>query len=710
MTTFVLASILGIFSFDDHISVNAQELNFAQVNLDKKVYTWTDKIHITITAPSYDLDSNKTDEIGNSDEHPVKIGTRGFDLDNYKLVETGPNTGIFAGEIRLTGFSHDVDGNHRTGVDGNDITQTIPSGIGPTDGLLPSDDDDEVTVSFEYAQDKMAVDSAIIMWNIGQVKWLEDSYPATGTGVVRVIDPDMNLDPEEFDNFDVDVWSDSDVAGVDLTVTETNEATGIFEGTIFFTTSDESSGHRLRVAEGETVNVEYEDHTLPDPYTTADELDIINTSRIQGNYNPDNADDRITLDKTMYTWTDKVYVTIDSLEHNLDRNKVDEIGNTDQYPIKISTRGFDLDNYKLVETGPDTGMFAGAITLGGFRHDADGNAATGVDGNDVVDISPSGNGPRDGLLPSDNKDGVTVSFEHAEDETAIRSASIIWNEGKVQWLEDSYPATGTGVVRVIDPDMNLDPERVDDFQIDVWSDSDAGGIDLIVTETNNATGIFEGTVFFSTEEESSGHTLRVYGEDAVTAEYEDNTLPDPYTTADELDITGTSVIQKIPPSSPYKQLRSGVMIDEITCKDYLEKIFRPTGFVACVDSSSVKKLMQKGWSLKSIPVDFTGEWKNSDSRTNDIANIAVTQDDSRVTAHVWNSCDPHTFCDWGESTGTVNSNNVTFTWKIDSVTHDITITKIGNNLQMERESESSDPRWTQNKQMDFIPGTLILNK
>ncbi len=419
---------------------------------------------------------------------------------------------------------------------------------------------------------------------------------------------------------------------------------------------------------------------------------------------------QINLDKKVYTWTDKVYITITASSYNLDSNKIDEIGSSDEHPVKVATRGFDLDNYKFIETGPDTGIFTGTVILGGFRHDADGNTTTGLDGNDVVDVSPNGNGPNDGLLPSDNKDGITVSFEHAEDETAIRSASIIWNIGQVQWFEDSYPAAGTGVVRVIDPDMNLDPQEFDDFQIDVWSDSDAGGIDLTVTETNEATGIFEGTLFFSTEEESSGHTLRVYGEDTVTAEYEDNTLPDPYSTADELDITATSVIQKIPPSSPYKQLRSGVIIDDIACKYTLEKIFRPSGFVACVDSSSVKKLLQKEWSLESILVDFTGEWKNSDSKTNDIVNIAVTQDDSKVTAHVWNSCDPNAFCDWGESTGTVNGNNVTFTWKIDSVTHDIIITKIGNNLQMERVSDNSDPRWTQNKQMYFIPGTLIPNK
>jgi hypothetical protein len=56
--------------------------------------------------------------------------------------------------------------------------------------------------------------------------------------------------------------------------------TGIFEGIVFFTTTNDSSGHRLRVAEGDTVTAEYEDNTLPEPYTTADELDITATSLI----------------------------------------------------------------------------------------------------------------------------------------------------------------------------------------------------------------------------------------------------------------------------------------------------------------------------------------------------------------------------------------------------------------------------------------------
>ncbi|BDQ30147.1 beta strand repeat-containing protein [Nitrosopumilus zosterae] len=262
---------------DEDVNLTIFTSNFgATIELDQKVYTWTDKVYITIVAPDHNFDSNLVDEIGDTDSDPIRVATRGFDIDNYKLVETGTDTGIFTGEVILTGFTHDADG-----VDGSDTNpRTSADGTGPTDGFLQTDDDDGLTVSFEFSEDETVVGSALIRWNIGEVQWLEASYPASGTGVVRVIDPDMNLDPESVDNFNVDVWSDSDAGGIDLTVTETNEATGIFEGTVFFTTTDESSGHRLRVAEGDTVTAEYEDNTLPDPYTTADELDITATSLI----------------------------------------------------------------------------------------------------------------------------------------------------------------------------------------------------------------------------------------------------------------------------------------------------------------------------------------------------------------------------------------------------------------------------------------------
>jgi hypothetical protein len=263
---------------DEDINLTVFTSNFgATIELDQKVYTWTDKVYITVVAPDHNFDSNLIDEIGDTTSDPIKVATRGHDINRYKLVETGTDTGIFTGEVILAGFTFDADG------DGDNDAPThadSADGTGPTDGFLGADDDDGLTVSFEFSEDETVVGSALIRWNIGEVAWLEASYPASGNGVVRIIDPDANLNPEAVDNFNVDVWSDSDAGGIDLTVTETNEATGIFEGTVFFTTTDESSGHRVRVAEGDTVTAEYRDETLPDPYTTADELDITGTAFI----------------------------------------------------------------------------------------------------------------------------------------------------------------------------------------------------------------------------------------------------------------------------------------------------------------------------------------------------------------------------------------------------------------------------------------------
>jgi hypothetical protein len=159
----------------------------------------------------------------------------------------------------------------------------------------------------------------------------------------------------------------------------------------------------------------------------------------------------------------------------------------------------------------------------------------------------SNGGPTNGFLESKNDDGITVSFQYAERETTLASALIRWTVGSVEWVQGEVTANGNGVIRVIDPDMNLNPETVDTFSIDVWSDSDLGGIDLRVTETGSATGVFEGYVAFSTKDQSSGNRLRVSDGDFVTAKYEDNTLPKPYTTADELKISSSSAVGPVVP-------------------------------------------------------------------------------------------------------------------------------------------------------------------
>ena len=264
---------------DEDIRLTVFTSNFgATIDLDQKVYSWTDKVYITIVAPDHNFDNNLIDEIGESDEDPLRVATKGYDLDNYRLVETGFDTGIFTGEVILTGFAHDPTGGDDDGIK----IQPRTEDNGPTDGYLQTPSDGGILVLYEFSEDETVSASSAISWNIGDVQWLKANYPDSGTGVLQVTDPDMNLNPEATDNFDVSVASDTDASGITLTVTETGEATGMFKGTVFFTTAGEgSSGHMLRVLEGDTVTVDYSDSTLPLPYTINESISITSTTIIR---------------------------------------------------------------------------------------------------------------------------------------------------------------------------------------------------------------------------------------------------------------------------------------------------------------------------------------------------------------------------------------------------------------------------------------------
>src|SRR3972149_1286538 len=103
---------------------------YAPIFTDKEVYTWTDKIGITIVAPSWDANKYGIDSIGTQEGHLIKISSSDITLEPYKLTETETSSGIFTGEVILTGFLHDVDG------DGRPDTNPMTSGSGPTNGFL----------------------------------------------------------------------------------------------------------------------------------------------------------------------------------------------------------------------------------------------------------------------------------------------------------------------------------------------------------------------------------------------------------------------------------------------------------------------------------------------------------------------------------------------------------------------------------------------
>ena len=102
--------------------------------------------------------------------------------------------------------------------------------------------------SFENHRDDSLCDKWLAPIDDGvKIKWDKSNYLSNDTSIVKVIDEDMNLDDKKLDSFDIHVWSDTDHKGIELSITETENTSGIFEARVFFTTEEESKGTRLLV-------------------------------------------------------------------------------------------------------------------------------------------------------------------------------------------------------------------------------------------------------------------------------------------------------------------------------------------------------------------------------------------------------------------------------------------------------------------------------
>ena len=253
---------------------------YSPIFTDKPKYTWTDKVKITILAPSWNTDRHLIDSIGGSNDHPIKISTREHSLEPYRFTETDSNSGIFTAEVILTGFTHDANG------DGNFDTTPRTAGSGPTSGFLESDRDSAVTISFEFAQGVVLTESVPVGWNLGTIQLSEDVFFSDDSVIVRVVDPDMNLNPESLDHVQIQIFSDSDVAGIEIEGIETSESSGMFVGTVSLSSILPSSGNRLYSLPGDKIFAEYDDHTLPKPYSTSENLKIETFASVESSVPP----------------------------------------------------------------------------------------------------------------------------------------------------------------------------------------------------------------------------------------------------------------------------------------------------------------------------------------------------------------------------------------------------------------------------------------
>lgn len=239
----------------------------AAVDLDKRAYTCTGRVRITVAAP--DL----ADLRPAARSCPVSVRTSMGLLAGYRLAEREPGSCIFAGSVRLTGFS---EMGHRTPAD---LPFGATRGEGPDDGLLACMMDDTVEVTADV-DGKQYGGAAPARWNAGSVQFVRTSYAVGDSPAVLVTDPDMNLDPDAADRFRIRAWSDSDGEGIEIVVEETEPDSGVFEGAFKLDHGHSSqTDGALLASPGDTIYAAYEDTTLPSS-NPSDRIEVVSTASV----------------------------------------------------------------------------------------------------------------------------------------------------------------------------------------------------------------------------------------------------------------------------------------------------------------------------------------------------------------------------------------------------------------------------------------------
>lgn len=391
-------------------------------------------------------------------------------------------------------------------------------------------------------------DSATVDLRTGSLSTDKEVYVIGSDIIVTITDPDLNLDGDSSESYSTQLveWdssasssrllSNSEFAANPSLFRETGSNTGVFQTVFTFPATVDTTA----VEQGEAVTLTYLDQGLSGKDEVHDDSNDIEAVIYASNFGA-----IVELDKAIYDWTDRVLITVTAPDHNKDSEKEESIGTGTSLPVKVSTRQETFPStggYQLNETGEDTGVFTGEYVLKGF---ADGNIYT----SSTVPAATGGeNGNTDGVINTAGQtDGITVSYEYTDGSVSLASALIAWNIGEISFGDSSVSPGGSTTLTLVDGDLDLDPDVINTKAANVFSDSDSGGIQITLHETGEATGVFETTVFFTADDKSTGSLLRVSEGDTVTAEYTDQTLPEPYEQADTLTLAATATVGTVYP-------------------------------------------------------------------------------------------------------------------------------------------------------------------
>ena len=200
-------------------------------------YTWTDRIYVLIYANGYNYDTDKIDTIGKDQgSGNIKVTTRDSSSTNVVFSETGPDTGIFLGVVKMTGqMSHAVHDQNgiqvkAMGMNMDNYTPgtctamqismgTCSIGLGHSSHdwavKLKTDlQDGAVSVAWEVNEDIHVVKSATWEWRMGEIEFDKEQFSIGEPITFKLHDADLWVHHGDFHTYYIRAWSDSDAAGI----------------------------------------------------------------------------------------------------------------------------------------------------------------------------------------------------------------------------------------------------------------------------------------------------------------------------------------------------------------------------------------------------------------------------------------------------------------------------------------------------------------
>ena len=207
------------------------------------------------------------------------------------LIETGVNTGLFLGRLKLTGHDYDLngDGTVDTGLGGEGCSSTSKSPYKEL-GKVEGGRDGAFTVNFQYNEDdkKYVTQTATFGWNLATISFTENEYSVNDKVEFKFYDKESRGLAKDKLPITFKVYSDSDKAGIDISATQhgNQKYKKAFEFSL--TSDDASSGETLFAKPGDKIYVEFEDYSLPEdvegkiggPFTKGDHKKVIDVATV----------------------------------------------------------------------------------------------------------------------------------------------------------------------------------------------------------------------------------------------------------------------------------------------------------------------------------------------------------------------------------------------------------------------------------------------